>query len=287
VASLAQHCFRGGVRYEIIVAISGRNGWDDQFGSAHPLPLAYFDASKNFIIPENSTLATQVVTRLAKRQPDALLKIFTELGNAIAPRVNRRAIQRRSAEARLAARLFDFDFLVHPTLGELSAAFYADTQDAWQWNSRYWSQVGFLNLARYNADPTSLAGKEALNHAVQHARHAVAVERHPVPLTALGRILFSQVLDERPVLPTAYNEALSYLSEAISRERSMLRASVHPFITLFRGTRDYLEAGGVATGEQAEQLRVFIREARSKFPYDAELIEAVQRLAPLLGMGIN
>jgi hypothetical protein len=42
-AALAQHCFRGGIRYEVLVAIAGREGWDEQFGTSHPMPLAYFD----------------------------------------------------------------------------------------------------------------------------------------------------------------------------------------------------------------------------------------------------
>ncbi|MGH2510620.1 MAG: hypothetical protein ACRDHZ_24870, partial [Ktedonobacteraceae bacterium] len=114
ICALAQHCYRGGIRGEILGSIANTAGWQRQF-KVHPMPITYFDNGLNFIVPENATLANRVLDRTAKREPEFLLTVFIELANAIAPRVNPYAVKLRVPEARLASRLFDFD----QTTGEL------------------------------------------------------------------------------------------------------------------------------------------------------------------------
>lgn len=282
-ASLAQHCHRAGLRHEILVAIAGRDGWAEQFGASHPVPLAYFDEPKrNFIVPENSTLASRILERAAGSDRELLLTIFVDLANAIAPRVNPKAVKQRSPEARLASRLFDYDLVTSKFLGELAGAFYTETQRAWQWNSRYWVQVSLMRLARYYASPSTPEGREALNHAAQHARHAVSIEWHPIPLTAFGQVLLAQMVQEGTSLDATYQDAFFHLVNAIDLERSRLRSNVHPFISLFRGTRDYVRSGGLLSGKQAESLRTLIEEANSKFQRDSEIQEEITQLRPIL-----
>ena len=90
MAALAHYCFGGGVRYEIVAAATDRQGWSEQFQSAHPLPLEYFDAQHNFIVPLNSTLAERTLTRAPTED---VAKTFEKLALGIAARVNREAVQ--------------------------------------------------------------------------------------------------------------------------------------------------------------------------------------------------
>ena len=108
-ASLAQHCFTGGVSYNILVGAVDPRGITQQLGRSSPLPLTYFDADRNYVIPENSTLAERVLVRTANEDKVRLLNVFVSLANEIRPFVNRQTIKNRTPEARLAGRLFDYD----------------------------------------------------------------------------------------------------------------------------------------------------------------------------------
>jgi hypothetical protein len=281
--SLAQFCFRGGVRHEILAAASGYELWKDQFETDHPLPLAYFDRTdRSFVVPLNSTLATRVLESISKDQPELMLDAFVSLANVIAPRVNRGTIRRRSPEARLASRLFDYDPVVRDFLGPLAATFYSDTREQWQWNSRYWEQVELMLLAKYLLEPSAEEGQDALRQAVQHARHAVAIEYHPLSLTTLGRVLIAQLGQEGMSREATYDEAFERLSHSIELERSWTPPSVHPFVTLFRGTRDYLALSGKLTERQAEAVRGFVTEAQQLFARDPDIAESITQMRPYL-----
>jgi hypothetical protein len=226
----------------------------------------------------NATVAGRVLETTAEQNREYLTNLFVELANEVAPRVNRRAIQRRTAEARLAGRLFDYDQVVNGYLGERSAAFYAGTRAAWQWNSRYWEQVALMRLSQYHSSPSSGEGKEALTEAVRHARHAVSIEHHPLPLTTLGKILLAQIGEQGISATATYEEAFGRLTAAINLERLWARINVHPFISLFRGTRTYIESGGSLTGHQAEQLRNLVRDAGLQFPADRDVQAAIAEM---------
>ncbi|MDP9024806.1 MAG: hypothetical protein M3N13_05505, partial [Candidatus Eremiobacteraeota bacterium] len=281
-SAIAYFCYRGGVRYEVLLAVSGPDGWQKQIETPHPLPLAYLDRSdKSFIIPLNATVAGRVLER---RIEGELLPLFIALANTIAPRVNRDAIKRRTPEARLAGRLFDYDQVVRGFLKELSATFYEETRASWRWNSRYWEQLALLYLERYIDAPASVDGRDALAQSVQHARHAVSIEHHPLPLTTLGKVLLAGISrGDDAVAATLYDEAFRHLTEAIDIERTRWsRISIQPCILLFRGTRDFMTVGGKLTRAQAETLRQVAREAAYRFAGDRELQSAINDIALIL-----
>jgi hypothetical protein len=288
VAALAQFCNRGGVRYEILALVSGRNGWDGQFETGHPMPLSYFyGTDRSFIVPLNSVLASRVLDTVAMSHPELLLDVFISLANAIAPRVNRATIKQRSPEARLAGRLFDYDQITRPFLGDSAPAFYSATREAWQWNSRYWEQVALMHLAQYRLRPNTEEGQDELNQAVHHARHAVAIETHPFTLTTLGRILMAQ-LDQEGVSRTAtYEEAFDRLSNAIELERAWSPPTVHPFITLFAGSRHFLACGGKLKVKQLEDLRSFVHEARRSFSRDPDIASSISELIAVVDLNLG
>lgn len=279
IAALAQYCFRGGVRYDVLSVITGREGWDKQVDVAHPLPLTFYDSKRRFIIPLNAVIAERVLKAVS---PETVLGAFIDLANAIASRVNRVSIRERTPEARLAARLFDYDQVTVHFLNEKAHLFYEATREQWRWNSRYWEQVALLELARYTAAPGSSIGEQAMRKAVQHARHAVSVEHHPLTLTTLGKVLLSQMEIDPESAQALYDEAHQSLVMAIRLERERLRANVQPFVTLFKGTRTYIEHGGMLTALQADAVQSLLRDAQGRFRHDPSVLDAIYDVAPLL-----
>ena len=280
ITALAHYCFRSGVRYSVLRfamrSAVGGGVWGQQFIGGHQMPLILSDQGRGeFVLPENSTLASSILQRMADQNKEILLSVFVDLANSIAPRVNPEQIRRRAPEARLAARLFDYDQVVAPFLGERSLSFYEQTKQNWDWNSRYWTQIALMYLAVYFNEPDCQEGREALTQAGYHARHARSIEEHPVVLTTLGQVLVAQMNDENIPLNVSFEEAYRLFSLAIDLERKWLRPSVHPFVSLFRGAREYKEKGGALSGSQISGLRDFEYIASEKFSQDTAIQEAL------------
>ena len=182
-----------------------------------------------------------------------------------------KAIMRRSLEARLAGRLFDADKIVKPLLvEEWPRRSHVSVQKLWEWNSRYWEQRALLQAE------TDIA------MGVQFARHAVAIERHPFPLTTLGKLLLQAMENESSGRAPLFDEAFETLSSAIENAVTLSRISVHPFGSLLSGVSRYLELGGTLTTHQRLSTDRFRAEARSRFSGDALIGEVLNRLDTLM-----
>lgn len=268
--ALAQHCYSVGLRYSLLQAIMGpRNPIGRLLGNV-PLRLATNAVQDEFVVAMSAIIAERILRRVVSREAQTLQTAFSNIASVLAPHVNRRAIMRRSPEARLAGRLFDADKIVRPLLGTAAEDFYAGVQRQWEWNSRYWEQRALLIA---EADLTT---------ALHYARHAVAVEEHPFPLTTLGKLLFKrmeQKPDERAAL---FNEAFEKLSTAIDSEAMRSRITVHPFSTLFGGAARYLELGGALTQSQQTRLSGYSAEAQYRFHGDPGVEAAQRRLDTLM-----
>ena len=276
ITALAHHCFRAGVRHSVLRNIAGGQDWREQFEGPHPMPLTYSKHdNRDFILPENTTLASRILERVSKENSATLLEVFVDLANAIAPRVNPIQIRKKAPEARLATRLFDYDQIVEPFLGRSSSAFYAETKGDWDWNSRYWSQVALMYLAKYYSDPENLNGKLALAQAGFHARHARSIEEHSVVLTTLGQVLLAQMADDKLSATANFNEAFAVLEQAVDLEKQWIKPSIHPFVSLFRGARRYAEIGGKLGVSQTAVLRDMLQRAENKFRGDRVIQEEV------------
>ncbi|MBR0704562.1 SIR2 family protein [Bradyrhizobium diazoefficiens] len=270
-AALAQHCFYGGVRYEILIKAFGSKGATAQFEVNSPLPLDFYDDGKRFVIPENSTLSDKILERFAVGDPDRTLSTFVNLAEELGPWVNRETIIARAPEPRLSGRLFDYDDVVSKFLGSNAKEFYDRVNSSWRWNSRYWEQVALLNLAEYQKLSNPGEGKDYLENAVTHARHAVAVEHHPFPLTTLGKVLLARMTAPREPMKDSFDEAFEKLSEAIAIEERRNRVSAQPYGIIFGGVISYLGAGGNLSHQQRNRLREILTKATSKLAGDREL----------------
>jgi hypothetical protein len=155
----------------------------------------------------------------------------------------------------------------------------------WEWNSRYWEQFALLKLDQFAKSKEARRG-DLLNQAISHAKHAVQVERHPLPLTTLGKILLEEMKQNSTRLNSAFNEAYKVLTEAILLERRMNRIAIHPYITLFGGANYFARNGGALTARQADNLGKLCENAETFFSYDMPLMIALSNLrVHLLGNG--
>jgi hypothetical protein len=275
LAAVGQVCFHAGVRYEIMVAALHATNIRAQFEKKNPLPLAYSDTERTFVVPQNATIAERVLSRAITRDRQRLLDVFVALAIEVRPRVNRQAIKWRSPEARLAGRLFNYDDITSKFLGDNSEQFYARTKNVWQWNSRYWEQVSLLNLARYRREPETDEGIDALEKAVQHARHAVAIELHPHGLTTLGKVLMAQMQASDSSVTQIYGEAFDKLVQAIEMETSWSRVAIQPFMSLFSGTTKFLELDGVLTSKQRDRLNSLVSSAEDRSRRDLQVLDMI------------
>ncbi|HTW51935.1 MAG TPA: SIR2 family protein [Stellaceae bacterium] len=271
MASLAHECLSTGVRFEVLASSIDRTGLKEQFEADNPLPLAYLDRSRTFIIPENTTLGERVLDDVSRNDRKRLLKIFAALANGIASRVNRGTIIKGTPEARMSRRLFDYDDVVGPLLGSDADEFYDLTRESWRWNSRYWEQVALLNLAHFYDGEGTNAAAGFLDHAVQHARHAVTIERHPFPLSTLGKVLMTQMVQPGQPLASLYEEAFTDLQTAIEIERKWSRSAVQPYASLFSGTMRYLENKGTLSEKQRASLKSNLIDVDARFPMNDEI----------------
>ena len=284
-AALAQHCFYGGVRYEILIKAFGAEGAKAQFEVNYPLPLDFYDDAKRFVIPENSILSDKILERFAERDPDRMLTTFVNLAEELGPRVNRETIIARAPEPRLSGRLFDFDFVVSKFLASNAEEFYHRVKPSWEWNSRYWEQVALLNLARYQSSSNSKEGLEYLQDAVTHARHAVAIEHHPFPLTTLGKVLLNQMIAPSVPMKDSFDEAFERLSEAIATEVRRNRVAAQPYRVIFGGVVNYIGAGGELTHQQRNRLGEILTKAAGMLASDREMQHQITSVKDALGIG--
>ncbi|MCW1840203.1 SIR2 family protein [Prosthecomicrobium hirschii] len=270
-AALAQHCFYGGVRYEILIAAFGSGGSTAQFEINHPLPLDFYDESNRFVIPENATLSDNILERFANTDPERILDTFVKLADELGPWVNRETIIARAPEPRLSGRLFDFDSVVSKFLGSKAEMFYERVKDSWEWNSRYWEQVALMKLARFDALSNSPDKMDFLEEALTHARHAVAVELHPFPLTTLGKVLLRHMVASEVLMKKSFDEAFVRLSDAITIEERRNRIAAQPYNLLFNGVLSFLGAGGELDHTQLTRLREILAKSATRHSIEREM----------------
>ncbi len=273
-AALAHHCHSAGIRFSVLQSASGPlYAVRELLDKGHPLRLAVSPLESDFAIPLNSAVADRLLHSVQRTERGLLLDVFIAIAKSLAPMVNRMAIKLRSPEARLAQRLFDVDKIVRPFLDHMSESFYVAVQSAWEWNSRYWEQRALL------------AAETDLAIAISHARHAVAIEKHPFTQTTLAKIILKQMEAEQRGKERLFGEAFDLLSDAIESEALHSRTTIHPFTTLFSGAARFLETGGTLTERQAGRLSTYTAEAAYNFRHDRQIDAIIRKLDGLIERG--
>lgn len=278
-AAIAQFCSPGGVRHSIIVQVGGGAGANGQFSANHPLPLGYSEErARTYVVPLNGTLGQRVLEVCSERFPDEVFETYVSLARALSAWVSKKALRQRTPEARLSGRLFDVDQVVEKFLKGKAADFFDEVQDKWQWNSRYWEQMALLKLAEAQAiGLTAPAARDHLEIAVQHGRHAKAIERHPLTLTTLAKVILASISGPNLYQERLFVEAMENLRDAISLEKGRSRISVQPYVVMFRGFINLLNSIEVPSSE-ISQVRTYLSDAKRLFVRDREVIEIVSHL---------
>jgi len=146
--------------------------------------------------------------------------------------VTRQAIMRGLPEARLAAKVMDYDGFIEKFLGGRAGEWYESIADTWKWNSRYWEQRALLTM------------KTDIDRATEYAEQAVAIEKrkHPYALTTLAKIKFEKACR---VLPgngawDIFEQAMQVAEQAIERGHWLRRPEVHPYDVAVRSSARFV-----------------------------------------------
>ena len=222
-----------------------------------------------------------MLRQISKADQDLIYEICCALGAYVAPYVNRQAIRRRTPEACLAQRLFDYDDVVSEFIPMRSEQFYLAMKRHWDWNSRYWEQFALLKLDKF-INATGSNRFDLLAQAISHARHAVQIERHAFCLTTLGRVLLEDAKQNSAHPEISFNEAFDYLDEAIWLEGTNNRVAIHPYMTLFRGVSNFLKQSGSLSSRQLDTITKYLDGAPELFGHDRNLMDLVLELKAAL-----
>jgi hypothetical protein len=270
--AIAFYCHPVGARRDIVLAEWAPDLLAELALPDAPLRLVSHPDADDYLIPANATLATLLVEEMAKAMPARLLEIAAKLANALAPYVTRHTIKQRTPEARLAGRLFDADGVLPDLLREHYASFYDLTFERWSWNSRYWEQRALL------------ISKHDIAMALQHARHAVAIERHPFPMTTLSQILFSASVSAKLLRQEYFDEALELMAETLRIEARWERGRTRKaYRAILDGALAYIRAGGTPLVRQTRFLSDTARDVLSLFPPGSDIHERGSELSGALG----
>ncbi len=271
IASISELCYSGGVSYPILERANQNENLEDQLSLAVPLPLAYSEDG-DYVFPLHAVVGDRVLRYLSRQNRGFLLDSFVKLANAVAPYVNRETIIARTPEARLAGRLFMVDRVVKPLLEEKANDFFEMAHDAWKWNSRYWEQRAIL------------VGDQDINTAIQHARHAVAIEEHPLPLTTLASLLVKHMESPNSPWSTLFDEAFGLIRQAFEKEASRgWRPTPHPYAVLFHAVELFLQYGGSLTATKAAWVIQQSEYCQRNLSREATLKDSAARMIAKLG----
>lgn len=279
-AAVSRFCFSGGIRRSVLLDAIPQARGEQLVADEAILPLSYAPGGRSFFVPARPVVADRVLNALIDRNSKWVAEIFVDLANALAPRVNRTQIRQRSPESRLSGRLLDYDQIVKRFIDQHAEYFYDGIRERWGWNARYWEQLALLKLDRYLVDR---ADPNLLRAGVQHARHAYDLERHPLSLTTLAKMLFFAMTEESKDLEELFAEGWELINRSIDVESKWDNIKATAFVVCFKGVLEYANAGGLLSGEQVERLRdvVAITYARRlRDPQLARLREEIRSFLP-------
>lgn len=267
---IARYCYAGGVSRDVLSSMPGLSR-NNQIGDLYSkLPMSYAANSREYVIPARTAVSERVIESLRINHQDLLLETMVGLANALAIQVNRDAIRRRTPASKLASGLIDFDRAVQRFVNTKAESFYEQISDQWDWNARYWEQLALLKLDRYfhSRDDELL-----LQEAIQNARYAYSIERHPLSLTTLAKSLFSAIEARVGDKDAVFGEAWSMITQSIDIEKRWDRIRSTAFIVCFRGVKNYVNVGGMLTGIQADELRDIISKTHTRKLKDKKMQE--------------
>lgn len=276
---LARHCYAGGVSKDILAGMPGLSR-QHQIGNLYSkFPVQYASGSRDLIVPTRTSVSERVVEVLKDRHENILTDVITEMAIALSTRVTRSEIARRTPAAKLAGGLLDFDRTVQRFINDRAEIFYDAIKDHWDWNSRYWEQLSLLKLDRYFQTKND---ESILQEAIQNARYAYSIERHPLSLTTLAKSLFSAVDSGVGDRDTVFAEAFNMISQSIDIEKNWDRLRSTAFYVCFRGVKQFINKGGVLTGRQADDIRDIIAITHSRKLRDRKMTELREDILELM-----
>ena len=79
-------------------------------------------------------------------------------------------------------------------------------------------------------------------------------------------------------LVSSYNEAFEHLTEAIRLEKAWSRKAIQPYVSLFRGTTEFLLQRGNLSMQQLDAIASLSKDAEKTFGRDEEMQDVLAAL---------
>lgn len=123
---------------------------------------------------------------------------------------------------------------------------------------------------------------ENIETAIQYARHAVAIEAHPFPWTTLASLLSRKLEGLNNGLTLIYDEIYDLLFQVFRHEASSKswRPTPHPYVSLFKATKNYLDKGGKLPPKKQDWIKGQIIKSQDLFKRDTNLLEMAGSILP-------
>lgn len=265
--ALTYYCHPIGIRRDIVSTLYRSELVDELSVTDAPLCICAHPDDPDYLIPANPTLGALLIEEIAREKQQRLLDIAVEVAIGLAPFVTRHTIKQRTPEARFAGRLFDADGVMPDILGDRYDAFYELTHESWKWNSRYWEQRALWVGAKDRA------------LSIQHARHAVSIERHPFPMTTLANVLFAAISESTPPKLAYCAEALDLMEETLRIESGWERGRTRKaYRVLIDGVAGFMRAGGNLNRRQSSFVERAANEACQIFPSEDDIYKRAEQI---------
>jgi hypothetical protein len=268
--AIAEEYGQAAVYRPIAQELAGNASIDEIVAAVAPLPIVDDPEDAEQVQCGNTAVAAGVLAYVVATQPQVVRDAYIALASALSPYVNRSTIKKQTPEARLIGRILDAEETVAKLFGEDADSVFEQLVKPLGWNSRFWEQRALYFIGR------------DIERAVKHAKHAVSIERHPHPLTTLGKVLAASALSKKVPDSSRFEEAADVLLRAIKLERNRNRVTIHPTLVLLRNARKYIEAGGALSPSVKATIREVVQHGIDRFSGQYDVGAAIAELNPLL-----
>lgn len=263
VSSLAYDCNRRGIQRALLQQIIGSHISIDMIEKKGSLPVISEDG---YIRPLSPAIGEHLIKNISKEISgrEILFNSFINLANEIAPYVNISTLKYKTPESLIARRIFDAN-LCQSLLFDLASDFYEQASEAHGWNSRFWQQ-----RAKYESN-------YRLDIAIQYAEHSLRIEHHAFGFTVLGQLQMKSI-GYGNTNSDLYEDAFRNLERAINWEKKNKRPAIHPYISIFNGTADYIRHGKEISQDKVDRIDDLVMFAEDEFLPDRRLEDSISNL---------
>lgn len=176
--------------------------------------------------PRHRVIASIVINNIL--QPHEIYELTLNLSKTLSPYITPNTIRQRTLHYRIVRLLMDEGFVCDLLGARRARDWYADLEQFYEWNARYWEQRALVEVRNFN-----------FPRARSYAEQALQIHRHPFTMNTLGSILTLMAIEH--FIPGSaeareiFWEGVGYLKDSRKREGT----GIHPYATFFNRALNY------------------------------------------------